>query len=367
MRILDRYILKSILNIFFLCLFTFFFLYIVADLFSHLDVILEHKISLDVIKLYYLTFLPAIFIQVAPFACLLATIYTFAKLNHDNEIIAMRSSGLSIFQITKTAVIFGFIVSVFVFWINDKIAPNYRQQNAKIKEQMENDTIRKPKAKDLQVLKNLTIYGSKNRLFYVNKFDPFQKTMEGIIILEHDVKQNIIRKIVANKGEFRDSLWKFYQSITYIFDETGQLKTDPQFLEEETMPFTETPEEFINQKQSTDFMSLAQIEDYIWRLSKSGATSVIRNLKVDYYQRFTLPLTSLIIILIGIPFSFRMRRKATGMSSFGVALVVGFIYYVLTAISIALGKEGILMPFLSVSISHIIMLLLSIYLIGNLP
>jgi lipopolysaccharide export system permease protein len=94
---------------------------------------------------------------------------------------------------------------------------------------------------------------------------------------------------------------------------------------------------------------------------------VIRNLKVDYYQRFTLPLTSLIIILIGIPFSFKMRRKATGMSAFGISLVVGFVYYVLTAVSIALGKAGILVPFLSVSISHLLMLLLSIYMIGNLP
>ncbi len=366
MRILDRYILKSVLNIFFLCLFTFFFLYIIIDLFSHLDVILQNKIGPETIKLYYLTFLPAIFIQISPFACLLATLYTFAKLNQDNEIIAMRSSGLSIFQITKTAVIFGFIVSIFVFWVNDKIAPAYRLENLKIKEQMENDN-KKPKTKNTQILRNLTIYGSKNRLFYVNKFDPIRKTMEGIIILEHDVKQNIIRKIVANRGEYKNNLWEFYQCITYIFDENGQLLSDPQFLEEETMPFIETPEEFTSQKQSTDFMSLAQIEDYIWRLSKSGATAIIRNLKVDYYQRFTLPLTSLIIILIGIPFSFKMHRKSTGMSSFGISLILGFVYYVLTAVSINLGKAGILAPLLSVSVSHFIMLLLSTYLIGKIP
>jgi len=366
MRILDRYILKSILNIFFLCLFTFFFLYIIADLFSHLDVILENKINITTVKLYYLASLPEIFIQVSPFACLLAALYTFARLNHENEIIAMRSSGLSIFQITKTAIIFGFIISIFIFWLNDKIAPAYRMINMKIKQQIESGN-KKPENKELRVLRNLTIYGTKNRLFYVNKFDPAKKTMEGIIILEHDIKQNIIRKIAASKGEFKNNLWTFYQSITYIFDETGQLKSDPQFLEEEIMPFIETPEEFINQKQSTDFMSLAQIEDYIWRLSKSGATTVIRNLKVDYYQRFTLPLTSLVIILLGIPFAFKTHRKAAGMSSFGISLAVGFIYYVLTAVSIALGKAGILIPLASVSLSHILMLSLSIYLIGKLP
>jgi len=366
MRILDRYILKSILNIFFLCLFTFFFLYIIIDLFSHLDVFLQNKTPLETLRMYYLTFLPSIFIQVSPFACLLATLYTFAKLNQDNEIIAMRSSGLSIFQITKTAVIFGFIVSIFVFWINDRIAPAYRMQNAKIREQIESEN-KNAKPKGQEILRNLTIYGAKNRLFYVTKFDPVNKTMEGIIILEHDVKQNIIKKIVANKGDYKDHLWKFYQSITYIFDENGQLKADPQVLEEEIMPFTETPDEFINQRQSTDFMSLAQLEDYIWRLSKSGASTAIRNLKVDYYQRFTMPLTNLIIILLGIPFSFRMRRKSTGMSAFGISLAVGFIYYVLTAVAIAMGKGGMIPPFLSVSLSHILMLLMSIYLIGNLP
>jgi lipopolysaccharide export LptBFGC system permease protein LptF len=55
------------------------------------------------------------------------------------------------------------------------------------------------------------------------------------------------------------------------------------------------------------------------------------------------------------------------MASFGISLIVGFVYYVLTAICIALGKAGIIIPFLSVSLSHILMLLFSIYLIGNLP
>lgn len=366
MRILDRYILKSVVNIFFSCLFIFFFLFIITDLFSRLQVILENKLRIEVIKAYYLTYLPLIFIQISPFSCLLATLYTFAKLNQNNEIIAMRSSGLSIFQITKTVIIFGAIVSVFVFWINDRFVPRCRLLNENIKKTIETDRVKK-RTKETEVIEPLTIYGLKNRLFFANKFYPANNTLKDITILEHDEKQNITKKIVAEKGIYKDGLWRFYKSITYTFDETGQLKKDPQFFEEEIMTITETPQDFINQRQGVDFMSISKIEEYIWKLSKSGALAAIRNLKVELYQRFTLPLTSLIIILLGIPFSLKIKKRATGFSSLGLSLMLGFLYYVLNAISIALGKAGILIPFLAVSLSHIAALLFSVYLTSVIP
>jgi lipopolysaccharide export system permease protein len=366
MRILDRYILKSILTIFFWCLFIFFFLFVIIDLFANLDVILQNKVGIEILKQYYLAYLPIVFVQLSPFACLIATLYTFAKLNHDNEIIAMRAAGLSIFQITKTAVVFGLIVSVFVFWVNDKIAPSALLLNEKVRQQMESGTA-KVKIRETGPIKNLAIYGLRNSLFFVNKFYPGNNTMEGITILEHNTKQSITKKIVANKGIYKDGVWRFYKSRTYFFDENDQLVENPQYMEEEIMAITETPQDFLNQKQSADYMSISQIEEFIWKLSKSGATTAIRNLEVDLYQRLTSPFTSLIIILLGIPFALKIKKRATGLSSLGLSLVLGFLYYVLNAVSIALGKAEILIPFLSASLSHIAAILFSLYLIGSVP
>lgn len=366
MRILDRYIVKSVLGIFFACLLTFFSLYIIIDVFSHLEDILQQRVSFNILRQYYLSFLPLIFVQVAPIAALLSTLYTFANLNRSNEIIAMRSSGLSIPYITKTVIIFGVIVSVFVFWINDKFVPHSLTLTEKIKDQMESGS-KRIQEKEHEVINNLSMYGLKNRLFFVNKFSFSESTMNNIVILEHDEKQNIIRKIVANKGIYKDGLWRFYQCITYNFDENGQIKQEPQYLAEEIMAIPESPREFLAQRQRADFMTIAQLDDYIWKLSKSGATTVIRNLKVDLYQRFTVPLTSLIIILLGIPFALMMKKRATGLSSLGISIMMGFLYYVLSAVSVALGKVGILTPLLAASLSHIIALLVSVYLISTLP
>ena len=367
MRILDRYILKSVLGIFLMCLLTFIFLYVIIDLFSHLDDILKQRASLNILLQYYLAYLPIIFVQVTPISCLVATLYTFAKLNHNNEIIAMRSSGLSILEITKTVIIFGVLISVFVFWVNDKFVPSSLSLAEKLKDRIEAG-VKREQEKEQDVIQNLSMYGSKNRLFFVNKFYLSKNTMEGITILEDDEQQNITKKIVANKGVFGEGgLWRFYQCITYNFDKNGQIVGEPEYLEEEIMAISETPHEFLHQRQLPDFMTIAQLDNYIWKLSKSGASTATRNLTVDLYQRFTSPLTSIIIIFLGIPFSLRMKKRATGLSSLGLSIMVGFLYYVFNAISIALGKSGILIPILSASLAHIVTLTFSLYLISTLP
>lgn len=366
MRIIDRYILKSVVTTFLACMITFLFLYVIIDVFANLDDILKQKVGLETLLQYYAAFLPIIFVQVTPISCLLATLYTFGKLNRDNEIIALRSSGLSIFQITKTVIIFGLITSVFVFWVNDRFVPRSIGLTEKIKLRM-SKTQQKTQGKQFDVVTNLSMYGLRNRLFFINSFYSATSTMEGIIILEHDERQNITKKIVANKGVYSNGLWTFYHCITYDLDSSGQIKNEPRYFEEEIMPIPEKPNDFLTQRQRPDLMNISEIQNYIWRLSRSGATAIINNLKVDLYQRFTMPLASLIMIILAIPFSLMIRKRATGLSSLGLSIMVGFLYYGINAVSIALGKKAILSPLLSASLSHIITFLFSLYLIYTVP
>lgn len=371
MRILDRYVTKSVVSIFISCIFTFLFLYTIIDLLSRLEDVLKLHIGYMVLVKYYVANLPIMFGQVAPFACLLATIYTFSKLNHDNEIIAMRAAGMSIFNITRTVIVFGFIISLFMFWLNDRVVPSAMAITQQLQAHMDQSKRSQAAAAEAQkkheAMVNLTIYGARNRLFFINKYIPSTSTMEGVTILEHDNKQNIVKKIVANKGVFSDNLWKFYQCVTYDFDSSGQIVQEPQYFEEEIMTIPEGPADFIGQRNRPDYMTIRQLQDYIYKLSRSGATTLIRNLKLDLYQRFTSALTCLIIVLLGIPFSMMVRKRATGLSSIGISIMVGCLYYVGDAIFIAFGRGGMIMPSLAVSATHIIAFSYGIYLIRSLP
>ncbi len=366
MRILDRYILKSVILVFLSCIFIFLFLYVTIDLLTNLEDIIKFKVELSILIQYYLCFLPIMFIQVSPFACLLSTLYAFGKLNHENEIIAMRSSGMSIIQISKTVIILGAMISLFAFWVNDRLVPQSLVMTEKIREKMWEGEKNRRLGKQ-NIITNLAMYGLKNRLYFINKFTVSTSTMEGITILEHDKNQNITKKIVANKGVFKDGLWEFRQCITYNFTPGGQMIDEPQYFEKEIMAIPETPSDFVNQRQRPSYMTIAQLEDYIWKFSKSGTSTIIRNLRVDLYQKFSSPFTNMIIILLGIPFSLIMRKRATGLSSIGLSIMVGFLYYVLEAISIALGKGGVLFPALAATLSHIIALSFGLYMISSLP
>jgi lipopolysaccharide export system permease protein len=367
MRILDRYVLKSVFKIFLGCLFTFIFLYIVIDIVSFLEEILKQKVAPALLMKYYALYLPIIFVQVSPFCCLLSTLYIFGKLNRDNELVAMRAAGLSIFQVTRTVIILGALISFFVFWVNDRFVPSSLILTQKIKEQIESGG-KKIGGKEHETVINLAMYGLRNRLFFVNKFSPATNTMEGIIVLEQDSHQNVTKKIVANQGVYKDGAWVFYHCVIYDLDDNGQIKGEPRYADEEVMAdITETPYDFLNQRQKPDSMTIAQLKDYLDKLSHSGATTVVRNLKVDLYRKFTDPLTAFLIVLLGIPFSLKIKRRAAGLASLGLSIIMGFLYYVLSAVGIALGKGGILMPMLSASLSHITAFITAVYLINTIP
>lgn len=364
MRILDKYILRSVLSIFLTCLLTFLMLYVVIDILSHLDDLLKLHINLTILIKYYTSYMPVIFAQVAPFSCLMATLYTFASLNRFNEIIAMRASGISIFGVIKPVLIFGLLVSLFILMLGDSYIPQSLSFNQKIKTQMETRA-KKPLGKE--ILEHITMYGQGNSLYYANKFIPLTKTMENVIVTQYDQNQNPLKKTIANKAVFKNNNWVFYQSVTYNFDKFGRTSSVPKYAAEEITDIPETPEEFLNQSQRPELMSTEQLKNYIDKLDKSGASRAVTSLKTDLYQRYTMPFLSLIIILVGIPFSLKIRKHATGVSSLGISIILAFLYYVINAISIALGKNEVLSPLLAVSLSHILAIISSLYLIYCLP
>lgn len=344
MRLLDRYILKSVLAVFLGCFFAFVFLYIIADFISRLDDILKHHISFSLIFSYYLHSLPVMLTQTTPLAMVLASIYTFGRLNHDNELIVIRSSGLSLWQICLPVLTCGILVSASMLVVNEKVIPYSRMESEKIKAQLEGES--KAVSKEA-VLNNLTFYGLENRLFFINSFDAKNGSMEGITILEHDRLQNLTAKITAKRGLYKDKLWIFYECTRLNFDLEGHISENSAYSEEGIMEISETPQDFLQQRKRAELMSSNQLKDYIRKLKKSGASGAVKSLLIDLYQRYASAFTTLALMLLGIPFSFVIRKRANIFTSLVTAFAMSFLYYVLNGISLAIGKAGFLLPSLS--------------------
>jgi lipopolysaccharide export system permease protein len=362
MRILDRYIVKSLIGIFLASLLIFFFLYLIIDIFSNLGDFLEWKVSLKSVVEYYLSFLPVIFSQTAPFVCLLSVLFSLGRLNSNNEIIAIRTAGLNFWQITKSAICFGMVVSAIIFWVNEKIVPQAVMSSNNIREEKMSRQ-GKPRGR-MEVIRNFTFYGLKNRLYFVDTLNPNDNYLEGITILEQDKKQNLRSKIVALKGTWTQNNWKFQQCQIFYFDPNGQMNDKTEYFEEKIMDITETPKELLRQRIQVSSMSIRQLKEYINKFSDSGAATILRNLRVDLHQRIAYPFSSPAIMFVGMPFAMMTkRRKGVTFAQLGICISIGFFYYVINAVGLAFGKGGIFVPFISAWMANIIFCLTAIYLI----
>jgi len=365
MRILDRYILKSIFTIFIGTVFTFAFLFILIDMFGNLQDFIEKSVSISMIAKYYISFLPSIIVQTSTMACLISVLFTYSSLNANNEIIAIRASGMNFWQITRPALVFALFISAFVFLVNERFVPQSSMINQEIRD-TQIKVISSQKGKGRPIIHNLTFYGLRNRLFFIDTFDPNTNELNGITIIGHDHNQNLVEKIVALRGVWTGIAWKFYSCQMTTYDNSSpNVASGFRIFKEKLMDIKETPRDFLRQRMDINSMNLQQLHSYIKRFSGSGAIKTIINLRVDMHQKITLPLRNFIIVLIGLPFVLMSvgKRKGLTFTSIAIALVIGFLYYVSDAVGLALAKGDALLPWEGAWITPIMFTLVALFII----
>ena len=177
MQILDKYIVKNFLIPFFYCLALFLFLYIIIDLFGHLDEILKHKVPILLLQEYYLSMTPFIIMHTAPVASLLSVIYVVSSMNKHDEITAMRASGINMLRILTPFICVGLAISITIFAISEKLLPSSMKNAQYIKEKYID---KKDNPISKKGIDNIALYGKNDRLIFIKSYDPNESIAKGI-------------------------------------------------------------------------------------------------------------------------------------------------------------------------------------------
>jgi len=367
MRILDRYILISIIKTFVAAILLFTLLYILIDAATHLDDFIQNKVHTNIILSYYASFFPVIFVQTSPIACLLAVLFTYSGLNNNNEIIALRASGLNYRQITQPAIIFGLIITSMVFLVNEQYAPRAAMIAEEIKKERIKITEKTMPGKK-ELVKYLFFYGTNNKLLFIDAFDPVTKELSGVTIIGQDQKQRMNEKVSASKAQWTGTDWKLFNcQITTYNPDDPTVTLDVQFYKEKTFNFNESPDDLMKRRLNVSAMNIKQTKTYIKRFKASGAIVALNNLKVDLHQKIAYPFACIVIIFVGMPFALVTgKRKGLTFASVGIALAIAFLFYVVNAVGLALGKGGVLHPFAAAWLAPVLFTIGGFYLIRKL-
>ena len=346
MRILDKYIVKSVVLGYLFILLVFVGLYFVADIFTNLSDILKAKTPALIIVQYYVASLPLIFLRVSPLALLISTLYTFAELNKNNEIVSIRASGISIMRIAFPVVFFALFLSVTTFFIQEKTLMQSQKKVDEIKTQSIKKSITTTSEE-----RNLA-FTSGDRIFFVQKFLPKKGILENVIIFKEGEDRKLEKKIVCKEIVYEYGFWIAKDIIEYNLDADGNISDTPTSSPTKKISLKEKPQELLLKRSIfSQFSSLSHLKKEIARLEKVKAGNLLTNLTIDYYQKVAEPFSHLFIVIGILPIALEIKKRKAALSSLGIGFIFSFIYYVLSSFSIALGKSGVILPFLSVSLA----------------
>jgi LPS export ABC transporter permease LptG len=356
MYILDKYIVSKIAKSYLLILFAFIGLYIVVDLFSNLGDFLREKVPFYVTIDYYLYMTPLIFLRVSPFSLLISVIYTFSELNKTNEIIGMRSLGLSVFRLSFPAIIIALLVSFSSLFVQEKILINSQKKIEEIKLEY----MRGKDSSSYKEERNIA-FRHKNSIFFISRFIPKKNLLEEVIIFKEDSRGNIKEKVVSRKIIYKQNSWIAKNSISYKLDPSGRIVDKPIYWEERKIELDEKPQNLaIKRSIFSEFASIKDLRKEIKHLKYIGAYNLLSNLIIEVHKKIAQALSHFFLVIGVLPFALEVKKRKVGLSSLGLGFIFGFIYYVTFSTSLALGKTSILLPQLCAWVAPLFFLIMGI-------
>ena len=123
MLLISRYIIKELILPFIYSLMIIAFMLFINFFLRAIDRFLGKGLSALTIFEYLFLNLAWIVALAVPMAVLIATLMAFGRMSEDNEINAMRASGISFTSILKPALIFGLIICLSLTYFNNYILP----------------------------------------------------------------------------------------------------------------------------------------------------------------------------------------------------------------------------------------------------
>src|SRR5262245_53538715 len=131
MKIIRRYILREIFLPFLLSLTVLTCVFLLGNLVRLTDMVINKGVDLSTIGRIFLLYIPVLLGYTLPIACLVAVITTFSQFSADNEILALRASGIHLGRLLAPLFVVGIILSLVLVILNERIIPyaHYEQRN----------------------------------------------------------------------------------------------------------------------------------------------------------------------------------------------------------------------------------------------
>jgi len=293
---------------------------IVINMVEQLKDFIDHDVPLLRVAEYYLYFGGWVVKAFMPMFVMLATLFSVSMLARRLEILAMAGSGRSLYRIALPLFVVGLLISAGHFYYNEYIFPPANKERVEIKE----FTIKRHSRRSFTSVRNVYRQISPGKFYTVGKFNVDR--MEGVDLKLYETDGKKLTKIIlADKVMYLDNYWLARDGFMRIFRGSGgetYINFDSLLLPQ----IEDVPKDLAKRIGKPEDMSLDELSQYIDLMKRTGGP-YLREM-IDLKIKYAFPLTSLIVILVCVPFAANPRRGGIAVS-FAVGAAIALGYFVL--------------------------------------
>ncbi|HJT24277.1 MAG TPA: LptF/LptG family permease, partial [bacterium] len=275
-------------------------------------------------------------------------LFSLGGLSKGNELIAMRSGGVDIYRVAVPLFFAGAVICLLSLLFSEVVVP---RAEVKKHHTVWVEISKHPEESANLQRQNISMVGAEGQIYHIGFFDGSSQTMSDILVLAFDSNTRLKARWDAKTAKYENGQWIFFDGYERTFDDTGAEVSDQAF---DRLPVSlpEKPGDFLKAQKEPDQLNMVELAAYVRQLKRNG--SDYHKELVTLYLKFASPFGCVIMVILGIPFGWSMRKYTGVIASVGICVLVAFVYIGGMQIGQHLGESGVVSPFLSVWIANVI-------------
>lgn len=363
MKKIDKYILGKYLTSFFFCLLLMTVIVVVVDISEKTDDFVRSKLSAwQIINDYYLGFIPRIDAMLFPLFVFIAVIFFTSKMAGRSEIVAILSSGISFRRFLLPYAVGGILLSLLLWAGYQYVVPNANRKWGDF-EKKYIDGPPPPGTGSAVYKQNLYFRIDANTYAVIKGYDTVSKVGNNFAVyrfagnkLQYNLRAlNFSWDTGSKRWQLRNVYERYLNEIT-----ESVVKADNKYVNYNFKPIDLRKDDYLK-----DQMTTPDLDKFI-KLEKMRGSEMLSTLQVERYNRDAIPVSVLILTIIGAVLASRKVRGGSG-AHLALGVVISVMYILFSRFSVVFATKGDFTPWLASWTPNILFGILAFYLYKKAP
>src|SRR5437016_260522 len=356
MRLLDRYVIRNFVQVYFYCIAGFTSIWLIFDVSDNISSFLDEHISMWRVGRYYATQIPQVLIILLPVSLLLSLLFALGRMSRSNEIVSMLTASVSLPRVLLPLIGVGLLTVGASMALNYSLAPHAELARKSFLSEAQARPARNIQG---QIFRNRTDL----RTWFIQNFRLGDTTFNNVQVLQQDANDNIVMSYVAGRANYRSQTktWDLENVRLAYYDAAGNI-TKEEFRPALTIEhWSETPFRLGSANVQAEFLSFPELREYLHFNSDFPAT-LLAPFRTHLQYRLALPWTCLVVVCIAAPLGIGYSRRGV-LSSVAAAVILVFSMNFLTHLFLALGEGDRISPWVAAWTPNILFTAIGLYLL----